>query len=348
MSDRKATNKYYPPDWDPSKGSINTYRGQHHLRDRARKLDQGILIVRFEMPFNVFCLSCNNHIGVGVRYNAEKKSVGKYFTTTIFSFRMKCHLCSNQLEIETDPQNRDFKIISGLKKRSTESDTNTISASTTDDQEIIDDNSNNNYNESNNSEYDSSLIKFKDEKEAELLENNTFYRLEYKNKDIEKGKRLAPNLQNLYYLMGDRSFNDYNLSSELRKNFRDTKKAEQKEIKENESKGIHIKLVPEHNDDIVESKSINFDKQHLKRKAEQDKLIKRETIQNSSIFNNNSSSSNNNSLPTTTSKISKTKSSTTTTNTKLELLKKKAKIDPSIFKSSSSTINTAFSSSLFK
>ena len=29
--------------------------GQHPLRDRARKLDQGILIIRFEMPFNCWC-----------------------------------------------------------------------------------------------------------------------------------------------------------------------------------------------------------------------------------------------------------------------------------------------------
>jgi len=40
----------------------------------------------------------------GVRYNAEKKQAGKYFSTKIWSFRMKCHLCDNWMEIHTDPQ----------------------------------------------------------------------------------------------------------------------------------------------------------------------------------------------------------------------------------------------------
>ncbi|KAI8821800.1 CWC16 protein, partial [Fimicolochytrium jonesii] len=117
MAERKATNKYYPPDWDPSKGSINTYVGQHPLRDRARKLDQGILIVRFELPYNIWCEGCGNHVGMGVRYNAEKKKAGMYYTTPIWSFRMKCHLCSSWIEIHTDPKNAEYVIISGARRR---------------------------------------------------------------------------------------------------------------------------------------------------------------------------------------------------------------------------------------
>ncbi len=63
-------------DYDPKKGSLNSQLGQHPLRERARKLkSEGILVIRFEMPFNVWCLHCKAHIGKGVRYNAEKKQV---------------------------------------------------------------------------------------------------------------------------------------------------------------------------------------------------------------------------------------------------------------------------------
>lgn len=59
---------------------------------------------RFEMPFNVWCLGCNNHVGMGVRYNAEKKKIGMYYTTPLYEFRMKCHLCDNYFVIRTDPK----------------------------------------------------------------------------------------------------------------------------------------------------------------------------------------------------------------------------------------------------
>lgn len=37
------------------------------------------------------------------RYNAEKKKIGMYYSTPVYQFRMKCHLCNNHFEIKTDP-----------------------------------------------------------------------------------------------------------------------------------------------------------------------------------------------------------------------------------------------------
>lgn len=117
MAERRAVNKYYPPDWDPSKGSVNRVNKSHPLRARARKIDEGILTVRFEMPFNVWCLSCKNHIAMGVRYNAEKSKTGSYYTTPIYKFKMKCHLCDNHFEIQTDPSKFDYLILSGARRQ---------------------------------------------------------------------------------------------------------------------------------------------------------------------------------------------------------------------------------------
>ncbi|GAA6017776.1 hypothetical protein JCM11491_004614 [Sporobolomyces phaffii] len=110
-------NKYYPPDYNPNEGSLNKRAGKHALGDRARKLDQGILIVRFELPYNIWCGHCNAHIGQGVRYNAEKKKVGMYYSTTIWSFRCKCHLCQHWFEIRTDPQNTRYVVHEGARQK---------------------------------------------------------------------------------------------------------------------------------------------------------------------------------------------------------------------------------------
>lgn len=42
----RADNFYFPPEWDPKKGSMNKQQGQHPLRERAKKIDQGILVIR--------------------------------------------------------------------------------------------------------------------------------------------------------------------------------------------------------------------------------------------------------------------------------------------------------------
>jgi coiled-coil domain-containing protein 130 len=44
------------------------------------------------------------HIGAGVRYNARKQKVGNYYSTPIYGFKCKCHLCDGWFEIRTDPK----------------------------------------------------------------------------------------------------------------------------------------------------------------------------------------------------------------------------------------------------
>jgi coiled-coil domain-containing protein 130 len=99
-------NRYFPPTYDPSvHPTNNSITGKHALGDRARLLPKGGgLIVRFELPFNIWCDHCENHIGAGVRYNAEKVQRGSYLSTKIWGFRCKCHLCGGWFELRTDPK----------------------------------------------------------------------------------------------------------------------------------------------------------------------------------------------------------------------------------------------------
>jgi coiled-coil domain-containing protein 130 len=56
-------------------------------------------------------------IGRGVRFNAEKSKAGKYYTTTLWSFKMKCHMCDGTIVVETDPKNDDYKMVEGVKPK---------------------------------------------------------------------------------------------------------------------------------------------------------------------------------------------------------------------------------------
>jgi coiled-coil domain-containing protein 130 len=79
----------------------------------------GTQTVRFEMPFAVWCHSCpkDTIIGQGVRFNAEKKKVGFYYTTPIWSFRMRHPACGKFIEIRTDPKSTAYVVTEGGKAR---------------------------------------------------------------------------------------------------------------------------------------------------------------------------------------------------------------------------------------
>ena len=221
----RGTNFYYPPDFDPKiHGSANGYQGVHHLRERARKIDQGIIIIRFEMPYNIWCEGCNNHIGMGVRYNAQKSKVGKYYSTIIYKFRMKCHLCDNYFEIQTDPKNLDYEILSGARRQEGRWNTK-----------------------------DNEQITPLDSDESMKKATNAMYRLEHEASDRRKLEEKLPTLERIQRI-NSRMKDDYDWNSRLRKSFRTEKKL----IKEQEEKdnsllrrsGLAIKLLPEREKDV--------------------------------------------------------------------------------------------------
>ncbi|KAL6714388.1 Protein saf4 [Lecanora helva] len=115
--------RYVPPEHEGTT-SANKLAGKHALGARARKSGQGILTVRFEMPFPIWCTTCPKPtiIGQGVRFNAEKKKVGNYYSTPIYSFRMKHVSCGGPIEIRTDPKNTAYVVTEGAKKRDTGED----------------------------------------------------------------------------------------------------------------------------------------------------------------------------------------------------------------------------------
>jgi coiled-coil domain-containing protein 130 len=77
------------------------------------------------MPFAVWCTTCKPHetlIGQGVRFNAEKKKIGNYFSTPVYSFRMRHTQCGGWIEIRTDPKNTAYVVVEGGRKRDTGED----------------------------------------------------------------------------------------------------------------------------------------------------------------------------------------------------------------------------------
>ncbi|MBN3301997.1 putative splicing factor YJU2B [Amia ocellicauda] len=261
MGERKGVNKYYPPDFDPAKhGSLNGYRNSHPLRERARKLSQGILIIRFEMPYNIWCDGCKNHIGMGVRYNAEKKKVGNYYTTPIYRFRMKCHLCVNYIEMQTDPATCDYVIVSGAQRKEERWDPE-----------------------------DNEQILTTERSEKEKLETDPMFKLDHGGRDQEKHRAALPSLSQLQEHQ-EAWRDDFRVNSALRRKFRDEKKAQAEEEARDDAvrrrAGLSIPLVPESVDDkklaslLTLTSPDSYDqRQHSKRRE----IVSRSWFQASSI-----------------------------------------------------------------
>ncbi|XP_055385353.1 coiled-coil domain-containing protein 130 homolog [Condylostylus longicornis] len=224
MGERKGTNKYYPPDYDPKKGGLNKFLGTHALRERARKIHLGIIIIRFEMPYNIWCEGCNNHIGMGVRYNAEKTRIGNYYSTPIYQFRMKCHLCDNHFEIKTDPANLDYVIVSGARRQENRWDPHS----------------------------NEQIVPETKELQKKLVDDPMF-KLEHQIKDQQKAEKSKPELVKLYDRNLDVWYDNYDLNCKLRADFRSKKKdiklQQEKDDALLKKSSLEIDLLPENDQD---------------------------------------------------------------------------------------------------
>jgi coiled-coil domain-containing protein 130 len=226
--------RYYPPD---ASNAPTFNASSHPLGKRANKVSQGILTVRFELPFAVWCNHCTPTaiVGQGVRFNAEKKKVGNYYSTPIWSFRMKHSACGGWWEIRTDPKNADYVVIEGAVKRD--------------------------YGpEDAGAEADGDL-KFLTEEEKQRRRNDAFANLEGKKEDEVTDKKNKERVEELY----DHSMvwrDPYDVNARLRKDFRETRKVLKKEEKHKEGMqdkfSIGIDIADETEADRMRAKIVEF------------------------------------------------------------------------------------------
>lgn len=106
MSERKVLNKYYPPDFDPSK------------IPRMKLPKNRQYTVRLMAPFNMRCKTCGEYIYKGKKFNARKEDAENedYLGIRIYRFYIKCTRCLQEISFKTDPRNTDYEIEEGATR----------------------------------------------------------------------------------------------------------------------------------------------------------------------------------------------------------------------------------------
>ncbi|KRZ32657.1 Coiled-coil domain-containing protein 94, partial [Trichinella pseudospiralis] len=97
-TERKALNKYYPPDFDPRKlPKVSIPRNRQY-------------VIRVMAPFNMKCNTCGEYIYKGKKFNARRETVDDedYIGLSIFRFYIRCPQCLAEITFKTDLKNCDY------------------------------------------------------------------------------------------------------------------------------------------------------------------------------------------------------------------------------------------------
>ena len=226
----QADGYYNPPDWNPRKdGSREKF---HRSKGKNQYEQKGV--IRFEMMYDSRCLGCQRYIGRGTRFNALKEKSGKYFTTTIWSFHMKCASCPQEFVIRTDPENRDYEFVSGIERMAK------TRLKTARDE----------------------LLELEEDRERK--EKDAFYRLAKEKEDKLRASRKRSRLEQLSEVSEKRSKDPASVNASLRKRFREEKKQIRKQEGKTRSLGWDksIRLLPISGEDILMSKHVQFRSTH--------------------------------------------------------------------------------------
>ena len=194
--------RYYPPDATHPP----TFNKSHPLGSRAKNIAKGELIVRFELPFAVWCQHCKPEaiVGQGVRFNAGKKKVGNYHSTPIWSFSMKHTACGGAWEIRTDPKTTQYICVEGCRKRD--------------------------YGPEDGGEAADGELKFLTEAEKQKRRDDAFAGLEGKLEDKAREKGNRERVEELYE-KAEVWRDPYDVNARLRKEMREKRRVANKEEK---------------------------------------------------------------------------------------------------------------------
>lgn len=232
--------RYVPPDQE----GVVSGNALHRKRAPGTTGGGGSQTVRFEMPFAIWCATCPKPtvIGQGVRFNAAKSRVGRYYSSPIFAFRMRHPACGGEIEIRTDPKNTAYVVVAGARRRDLGADGESLVGGSR--EGLVG-------------------VEILTEGERRDMREGAFKNLEKTIEDRQVAERGRERIEELE--AGRRVWDDpYERNSRLRAAFRVGRKGREREakrsgeVKERLGLGEEFQLVPEVKEDGLRAKLVDF------------------------------------------------------------------------------------------